>query len=57
MTSSLGADFDKLLSDALSHLQNANAIAPEVESSEPRIDDANALFKQARALRSTLEND
>lgn len=56
MTSSLGADFDKMLSDALTNLQSANAIAPEIDASEPRIDDANALFKQARALRSTLES-
>jgi len=55
MTSSLAADFDNLLSEALDRLQRANAIAPEVEVSEPRLDDANALFKQSRALRSTLE--
>jgi hypothetical protein len=57
MTSSLGLDFDNLLSAALESLQRANAIAPEIEATEPRLDDANALFKQSRALRTTLESN
>lgn len=57
MTSSLGLDFDNLLSEALESLQRANAIAPEIETTEARLNDANALFKQSRALRSTLESN
>lgn len=57
MTSSLGLDFDRLLSAALESLQKANAIAPEIDTTEARLDDANALFKQSRALRSTLESN
>lgn len=57
MTSGVEVDFDNLTSNALEQLQRANAIAAEVDATDARIDDASALFKQARALRRSLESD